>query len=421
MKICVFSKDLSLYDLFREVVSCLPSEHCDVTLADPAQKQPVIPDLLVWDVDDIVWLPGEQHIPNPHETKEQLFLVSRKQLHPFLDKLPLGAGSTILKPIGRATLRIFVEQAAARVRSRQASSTGPDSRRVDSEDLLQCLLMANLKLQEHDHDRTNFLSRVVHDFRAPLTAANGYCGLLLEKALGPLNGDQVELVQRMQHSLKKLTRMASAMFQLSVGKQVERRPDLKKASIETCINHALHEIGPVARDKHITVTSKFNNPEEPLYIEPEQIEQVLLNLLENACKFTPKGGEVEIHAYPVCWWANGHGGQWGAESENQNGSPWTPTAYRVDVSDTGTGILPEHLENVFEEYTSYSGSQDRSGGGLGLAICKMILTAHGGDVWAENHSAGARLSFVLPLGQSSGRRRIELHTKATAMASRAAS
>ena len=76
---------------------------------------------------------------------------------------------------------------------------------------------------------------------------------------------------------------------------------------------------------------------------------------------------------------------------------------------------------IFEEYTSYSGPQDRSGGGLGLAICKMILTAHGGDVWAENHSTGARLSFVLPLGQSNGRRRIELHTKATAMASRAAS
>jgi signal transduction histidine kinase len=72
----------------------------------------------------------------------------------------------------------------------------------------------------------------------------------------------------------------------------------------------------------------------------------------------------------------------------------------VDVSDTGTGISTEYLESVFEEYTSYTGSQDRSGGGLGLAICKMILSAHGGRIWAENYSAGARLSFVLPMNHA---------------------
>jgi len=69
--------------------------------------------------------------------------------------------------------------------------------------------------------------------------------------------------------------------------------------------------------------------------------------------------------------------------------------------------LPEHLQSVFEEYTSYGGSQDRSGGGLGLAICKMILTAHKGRIWAENTSTGARLSFVLPLGKVPSRKWIE--------------
>jgi signal transduction histidine kinase len=93
----------------------------------------------------------------------------------------------------------------------------------------------------------------------------------------------------------------------------------------------------------------------------------------------------------------------------------------VDVSDTGTGILAEHLERVFEEYTSYSGSQDRSGGGLGLAICKMIVTAHGGHVWAENHAGGARLSFVLPVSQSGRRRRLDVPTDSKAVATRATS
>jgi signal transduction histidine kinase len=68
----------------------------------------------------------------------------------------------------------------------------------------------------------------------------------------------------------------------------------------------------------------------------------------------------------------------------------------VDICDSGPGIAAEHLDRIFEEYTSYSGGHDRSGGGLGLAICKLILSQHQGRVWAENSSEGAVFSFVLP-------------------------
>jgi signal transduction histidine kinase len=88
--------------------------------------------------------------------------------------------------------------------------------------------------------------------------------------------------------------------------------------------------------------------------------------------------------------------------------------YRVDVSDTGSGISEEYLESVFEEYTSYTGSQDRSGGGLGLAICKMILTGHGGRIWAENYAGGARLSFLLPMHKKAEDKLIPAATKTRA-------
>ncbi len=73
-----------------------------------------------------------------------------------------------------------------------------------------------------------------------------------------------------------------------------------------------------------------------------------------------------------------------------------PNSYRVDVSDTGPGIPEEHKNNIFEEYTSYSGSQDRSCGGLGLAICRMIVAHHKGVIWADNSQGGAVFSFVIP-------------------------
>jgi len=443
MKVCVSSKNVKLFNLCRDVVGALTQEPesapYEVVLLDPertghANSQYVEShqaDLLIWDVDDVK--PAHQFSGTaPDSTPDQVFVIGRRQAGEFLRSLPLGAGNTLLKPVNRATLQIFVEQAAARARCR--NSSGPahaeDLSASDRPDLLQCLLMANLKLQAYDQDRTNFLARAVHDFRAPLMAASGYCGLLVEGALGPLNADQLESLNRMQHSLRKLTRMASAMFQLSVGKQVEKKLDLKSSSIETCIHHAAHEVGPAAAEKKINITLKLTAPKNPLLLDAEQMEQVLVNLLENACKFTPKGGQIEVRAYPFeenlehsmdnsalvngtgNGARNGHAGSRRADLDRQG-------AYRVDISDTGTGIATEHLEAVFEEYTSYSGSQDRSGGGLGLAICKMILTEHGGRVWAENHSAGARLSLVLPLSHASGRRRSEV--RADSKAKRAAS
>ena len=74
----------------------------------------------------------------------------------------------------------------------------------------------------------------------------------------------------------------------------------------------------------------------------------------------------------------------------------TPNSFRVDIRDSGPGISTEHLDSIFEEYTSYSGGHDRSGGGLGLAICKLILSRHQGRIWAESSSDGAVFSFVLP-------------------------
>jgi signal transduction histidine kinase len=74
-------------------------------------------------------------------------------------------------------------------------------------------------------------------------------------------------------------------------------------------------------------------------------------------------------------------------------------SFRVDISDSGSGVPVENLEKIFDEYTSYSGGQDRSGGGLGLAICKFILNLHQGQVWAESSEEGSRFSFVLPFVQ----------------------
>jgi signal transduction histidine kinase len=388
-------------ELCQEAVRELALDRSDIVLLGPRQKPLPPSDLLIWDTD---YTGSSINSPGPARgSHQELFLVSRGRLHEFLTKMPLGAGSTLLKPVSKRTLQIFLEQALVRSRARTSQSV-TDSGCVapEANDALQYLLMANLKLQEYDQDRNNFLARALHDFRAPLMAASGYSSILVQQKVGPLTDSQIDLVKRMNRSLMKLTRMASAMFQLNVGKRVMRGLNLKDSSLEACVKTALQEIEHLAQDKNLTVTLNVREVQEPLYFDPEQIEQVMVNLLDNACRFTPKGGTIEVRGYLV--WSDEVAPD--RRQETQGLSSGSPKAYRIDVSDTGPGILTEHLESVFEEYTSYSGPEDRSGGGLGLAICKMILAAHGGHIWAENHPRGAQLCFVLPAGNLHDRKRI---------------
>ena len=95
--------------------------------------------------------------------------------------------------------------------------------------------------------------------------------------------------------------MAAAMFQLSVGRQVKRQPELQPADICECMEQALHEITPFADDKSIEITTDVAQAGQALLFEPGRIEQVLVNILDNACKFAPRSGTIEVRGYPYFW------------------------------------------------------------------------------------------------------------------------
>ena len=266
--------------------------------------------------------------------------------------------------------------------------------------MLQSLIQANLKIQEYDQDRTNFLTRAVHDFRAPLTALRGYCDLLLGELMGPLSQNQKEVLRRMQHSAERLTRMAAGMFELSMGRHAKMRPELGRGDLRDCVEQAFHEITPFADEKRIALTVNLEPCEEDLYFESRHIEQLLINLLDNACKFAPKAGTIAIRGGPFFWERRGSQSQIVIPKDRRRRSSRQPNSYRIDIQDSGMPIPTDHLERIFEEYVSYPNGADRDGAGLGLAICKMIVTQHEGRIWAENTSLGPVFSFVLPLSPS---------------------
>lgn len=389
MNIMLASQDAELFKLCREILDEYEGLDWHLSKVDSCVG-PAAADLYIWDDAPAVDLPREID----RSFSKHLFLLQRGDLATFRESLGTAEAAILLKPVTKASLSAFLGLAAS---SFQNHISTAHSLRTDRDEMLQCLIQSNLQLQQYDQDRTNFLTRAVHDFRAPLTATGGYCGLLLSGALGPLEEEQKEVLRRMQHSIKRLSRMASAMFELGAGRHLKRQPDLQPGKIREHVEQVLHEATPFADAKNISLFVDLAPEPGPIYLESGQIEQVLMNLLDNACKFTPKNGTIEVRGYPS-FWERRKGRNAGAPAEERRrGDCRSPNSYRIDIQDSGPQIPNEHIGRLFEEYTSYSGGKDRSGGGLGLAICKMIIAAHDGRVWMENTEYGPRFSFVLPV------------------------
>ncbi len=315
-----------------------------------------------------------------------LFLVDPKDLTAFGEQICGAPGCVLLKPFARRAFEAFLDSFRqtweAKYNRQQAERF-----RSERDELLQHLLQANLSLQEYDQERTRFLARALHDFRTPLMSLRGICGLLLEGEVGPLNEQQRELLERVENSSARLARLSAGMFELSIEGRVQRSLRFEPGDVESCIRNAVHEVSTFVREKQLLIDSHASPPLKTMFMESQRVEQVLINLLENACRFTPRGGKIEVRGYPVCW---------DFYHATPKGSAGFPSGYRIDIRDSGPGIEPDMLDAIFEQFTPAVGPADRSGGGLGLAICKLAADAHKGRVWATSSEKGAVFSLVLP-------------------------
>ena len=393
IKVALISHDRSIARSCRAVLGELFGEEFTLTVGS-AHELPPESDLCVWD-----FIPGETEIilqtADVQRLQDHFFVVQRNDVGALRELVGSPNLNLLLKPLTPATLRGFLGEACRRWRERDKDFAARRLR-VERDEMLQCLIQASLKLQEHEQDRTTFLARSLHDFRAPLTAISGYCALLLGEDLGPLTVQQKDVLGRMQYSIRRLSRMTNSMFQLSISNYVEQKLVLRQADVRECVDRALQELTPFIDEKRISVAVDVE-PCDLLAFDRAQVEQMLINLLDNACKFSPRGGAIDIKGYPFFWDRRiGEPARLDPSADRRIEQVFAPNSFRVDICDSGPGVPLVHLDKIFEEFTSYSGGQDRSGGGLGLAICRMIAHQHQGRIWAENGPAGAVFSFVLP-------------------------
>jgi K+-sensing histidine kinase KdpD len=382
MRVCVVSDYSDLSISFDEC------EHVTVVKSGPGESHPEA-DLYIWDCSAGIDI--QAHVLEK-QAAQHLVLVEPKDLD-ALDAIRTSV-CILLKPVSPFTVRAFADIAVKASELRKQAYEA-DTLRLDRDTLLQYVLEVNLKLQQCDQDRSSFLARALHDFRAPLTALHGYCGLLAQAKVGAVTAEQQELLERMLYSTRRLIRLAESTLELLGEGRFEKAPKRYPGDIEKTIVQALHDVRPFVHDKTMEVRTHIEPPDGILSFETEKIQQVLVNLIENSCKFAPKNGSITIHGYSVLR-------DFGKRARTAGTYVSNASEYRVDIQDSGPGV-PAHLtEKIFEQYVSCSGGSDRSGGGLGLAICKAIITAHGGTIWATPSDKGGRFSFVLPLEQQLG-------------------
>jgi signal transduction histidine kinase len=239
------------------------------------------------------------------------------------------------------------------------------------------LSLANEQLQEHDRQRTTFLSVVSHELRTPMTAIRSFAENMLDGVTGLLNEQQTTYLTRIEHNVARLARIIKQLLDWSI---LEKEPlCVEPVCIREITALAAGSLQTLAAEKKVAIEIE---PIEPLPMvrgDRDKIEQILVNLINNAIKFTPSGGRITI----------------GFSSANKD-------FVQTCVADTGCGIDPGQLSKIFNEFSKVPSSMPASQGAqLGLFITKTLVTRHHGRIWVDSTpGSGTRFYFTLPIAET---------------------
>ncbi len=239
-------------------------------------------------------------------------------------------------------------------------------------------------LQELNRMKSDFLSTVSHELRTPLTSIMMAAEMLLEEE-ETRDPDSVrgKLVRNIVRGASRLGSLVTDLVNVSREDEFQPRLELDLGPVTDVIGNSVGIIQPLVAAKHQTIEVQLGDSEVPVRLDRLRFEQVLINLLSNAQRYTPPGGHIAVL------------------------SRIDKDEMVISVTDSGPGVAPEDQEYIFEPF--YRG--DRSGLGLGLAIAKSLVELHNGRIWVESaNSQGSTFSVALPIPAASRTRRVPVES-----------
>jgi signal transduction histidine kinase len=237
--------------------------------------------------------------------------------------------------------------------------------------------------QELNRAREELTRMIVHDLRSPLTAVT--TGLKLLQDYIPPTNDAYALIQSTTQNSRQAVRKLLARVDslLDIAKMQSGRLAIDRSDVvfAEVVETVQQELAPLAKELDIHIIAEIPQDLPTLSIDRDKVERLLLNLVDNALKYSPMDNSIIVRVYPV--------GEQGA-----------PAGFvRVDVIDHGPGVPDDYKQALFDSFVQVEGREKvRRGVGLGLSFCKMVSEAHGGAIWIEdNKPTGSVFAFTLPV------------------------
>ena len=223
------------------------------------------------------------------------------------------------------------------------------------------------RLQELARMKSDFLITVSHELRTPLTSVKTAAEMLEEEEQGTLDSPRGQLVQNIVRGANRLSTLVTDLMSMARLDTRELQLDMQPVGVGEVVAAACSLIYPLIVARHQTLDAEFDTPGPTIVADRERFEQILLNLLSNANRFTPAGGRIAVRV---------------RADEDE---------VIISVSDTGPGIPLEEQQHIFEAfYRGRDGGRRRVPGmGMGLAIAKSLTELHGGRVWLESGDGGS--------------------------------
>ncbi len=252
------------------------------------------------------------------------------------------------------------------------------ARRIEFEeaDSIQWILRDIAERKNLDNLRSDLTSMIYHDLRSPLANIAASLDILHTLTPGKDRETILSLIQIVENSTDRIQRLVNSLLdinQLEAGQPVANQKPVDALQL---IRRAMADIQPLADGQYQTIEAKLPQTLPPVWVDEDMAYRVLINLLENASKFTPAKGSIEI----------------GAQREGDWALLW--------VQDTGPGIPLSERERIFDKFMRLPGTS-QSGLGIGLAFCRLAVQGHGGRIWLESdESKGAKFYFTFPLASA---------------------
>jgi signal transduction histidine kinase len=358
-------------------------EHCgvDLPLAAVMAEQavinptnipegvPIAPEILVPRIGDYLIEKGLLH-------PEELQIALNYQRENIAKGCPILVGQALLEKglISREALDQAITTQILQLQTALSESNQQLEQRV--QERTTELQRALDRVAELNQLKSNFIANISHELRTPLTHLKGYLDLLVNGGLGDLNDQQISAINVLLKSEARLEQLIEDLLQFSLASRGELSLNLKATHISELFHVIIERSKQKARSRAISLGVILPEDILAIHADEEKINWVMAQLVDNALKFTPKGGRVEVEALVE------------------------DSVVTLAVTDTGIGIPAERIAEIFEPFHQLDGSPTRryGGTGLGLAMVRRIIEAHGSQIKVLSVVGhGSRFEFSMPV------------------------